>query len=90
MLGLLDNKKKIGAVIVKKMLGSPMSDIHESSENLQDFDPALKSAAEKMMSAIHMRDISKFLEGLKEFHTIHEEQLEKEEESEEEGESEEY
>lgn len=78
MLGLLDDKKKIGGMIVSKMLDIP-GEPHEESSAMQDYEVGLKAAAEKIVNAVHAKDMDSFMAGMKEFHTLYDASKENEE-----------
>ncbi len=90
---MLPGKNKIATMIVERMSGpKPMGEkVEDSASSLSDYDMALESACEDILSAIETKNIKLLMGAMKDFHSIYDEEMEaqgygaEEEESEREG-----
>lgn len=66
MLGILPNKKKMGAVIMAKMSGDGMKDeFSQGPETQLDSSYAYEDAAKRMITAIESKDIKALVNSMK-------------------------
>lgn len=91
---MLPSKNKIATIIVDKMSGPKPKgeEIEANAQSTSDYDMALESACEDILSAIETKNLKLLLGAMKDFHSIYDEEMEaqgygtEEEETEREGE----
>jgi hypothetical protein len=66
LMGTMDHKRPAG------------EEVEESATGERDYDIALHSAGEDMINAIHSKDVKLFVQAMKDFHSIYDEEMEAE------------
>lgn len=70
MLGILPDKKKMGAVIMAKMSGDGKDEFKQGEETELDSSYAFEDAAKRMISAFEAKDPKSLVSAMKEMYQL--------------------